>query len=78
MPDITITGANGTSFSTITIESQSTANNSDQSVHFDTILDNSKQTINNVKNNNKVSMRTLNEIFDRMQPPPPVPWVLCS
>lgn len=65
MPDITITGANGTSFSTITIESQSTANNSDQSVHFDTILDNSKQTINNVKNNNKVSMRTLNEIFDR-------------
>lgn len=65
MPDITITGANGTSFSTITIESQATASNSDQSVHFDTILDNSKQTINNVKNTNKVSMRTLNEIFDR-------------
>lgn len=65
MPDITITGANGTSFSTITIESQSTANNSDQSVHFDTILDDSKNTINNVKNNSKVSMRTLNEIFDR-------------
>lgn len=65
MPDITITGANGTSFSTITIESQSTANNSDRSVHFDTILDNSKQTTANVKNTGKVSMSTLNEIFDR-------------
>lgn len=67
MPDISLNAVDGSQFSTTTISSQSTNQNKDTTVHFQTILDDSSKTAatSSGKSLTTPSQSTLNQIFQK-------------